>query len=60
MAEREFYIPEGESVFLRPAQTHKLSNPGQIPLRIVEVWSGDILEEADIQRLDVGPNYGEQ
>lgn len=59
MPEREFYIPAGESVFIRPAQTHKLTNPGKIPLRIVEVWSGEILEESDIQRLDVGPNYGE-
>lgn len=59
MPEREFYIPEGESVFIRPAQTHKLKNPGQIPLRIIEVWAGKILEEADIERLDVGPNYGE-
>ena len=59
MPEREFYIPEGESVYIRPAQTHKLSNPGQIPLRIVEVWAGEILEETDIKRLDVGPNYGE-
>ena len=59
MPEREFYIPEGESVYIRPAQTHKLSNPGQVPLRIVEVWAGEILEETDIQRLDVGPNYGE-
>lgn len=59
MPEREFYIPEGESVYIRPAQTHKLSNPGQIPLRIIEVWAGKILEETDIKRLDVGPNYGE-
>ena len=59
LPEREFYIPEGESVFIRPAQTHKLKNPGQIPLRIVEVWAGRILKEADIERLDVGPNYGE-
>ena len=59
MPEREFYIPSGESVFIRPSQTHKLTNPGKVPLRIVEVWSGEILEETDIQRLDVGPNYGE-
>ena len=59
MPEREFYIPEGESVFIKPAQTHKLKNPGQIPLRIVEVWAGKVLEEADIERLDVGPDYGE-
>ena len=59
MPEREFYIPAGESVYIRPAQTHKLSNPGKTPLKIVEIWAGDILEEDDIIRLDVGPNYGE-
>ena len=52
LPEREFYIPEGESVYISPSQTHKLSNPGQSPLRIVEVWAGDILEEDDIRRLD--------
>jgi mannose-6-phosphate isomerase-like protein (cupin superfamily) len=59
MPEREFYVPAGESVYIRPAQTHKLSNPGKTPLKIVEIWAGDILEEDDIIRLDVGPNYGE-
>ena len=57
---REFYVPAGESVYIRTAQTHKLSNPGKTPLKIVEIWAGDILEEADIIRLDVGPNYGEK
>ena len=57
MPEREFYIPEGESVFIRP---HKHTNlVTRDKLRIVEVWAGEILEETDIQRLDVGPNYGE-
>ena len=56
---RDFYIPAGESVYIRPAQTHKLSNPGKVPLKIVEIWAGEILEEDDIIRLDVGPNYGE-
>ena len=59
MPAREFYIPTGESVYIRPTQTHKLSNPGQIPLRIVEIWAGEILEESDIKRLDVGLDYGE-
>lgn len=58
MDEREFFLVEGESVFLRPAQTHKLTNPGKIPLRIVEVWAGDYLDEQDIVRLDVDENYG--
>ena len=57
---REFYVPAGESVYIRTAQTHKLSNPGKTPLKIVEIWAGDILEEADIIRLDVGPNYGDK
>jgi len=56
---RDFYIPAGESVYIRPAQTHKLTNPGKTPLKIIEIWAGDLLEEEDIIRLDVGPNYGE-
>ena len=58
MEAREFFVQEGESVFLRRAQTHKLTNPGQTPLRIVEVWAGDYLNEDDIIRLDVDENYG--
>lgn len=58
MEGREFFLLEGESVFLRTAQSHKLSNPGKTPLRIVEVWAGDYLSEEDIIRLDVDENYG--
>ena len=58
MEGREFFLLEGESVFLRTAQTHKLTNPGKTPLRIVEVWAGDYLDEQDIVRLDVDENYG--
>jgi mannose-6-phosphate isomerase-like protein (cupin superfamily) len=29
-----------------------LENPGRIPLQIIEVQSGDYLEEDDIERLD--------
>lgn len=56
--EREFFIVEGESVYIRPTQTHKLTNPGEIPLRLVEIWAGQILSEDDIVRLDVDDNYG--
>lgn len=58
MEAREFFLVEGESVFLRPAQSHKLTNPGKTPLRIAEVWAGDYLSEEDIVRLDVDENYG--
>lgn len=58
MEEREFFVVPGESVYLRTAQSHKLTNPGKTPLRIVEVWAGDYLSEDDIVRLDVDENYG--
>jgi mannose-1-phosphate guanylyltransferase/mannose-6-phosphate isomerase len=31
---------------------HRLSNPGKIPLEIIEVQSGSYLGEDDIRRLD--------
>ena len=31
---------------------HRLSNPGKIPLKIIEVQSGAYLEEDDIERFD--------
>ena len=37
---------------------HRLSNPGRIPLRIVEVQSGAYLEEDDIERYE--DNYGRE
>ncbi|MEC7855069.1 MAG: hypothetical protein VX924_06890, partial [Candidatus Neomarinimicrobiota bacterium] len=31
---------------------HRLSNPGKIPLKIIEVQSGPYLEEDDIERFE--------
>ena len=31
---------------------HRLSNPGKIPLKVIEVQSGAYLEEDDIERFD--------
>ena len=31
---------------------HRLSNPGKIPLKIIEVQSGAYLEEDDIERFE--------
>lgn len=45
-------VPEGESVFIRPGQKHRLENAGKIPLEIIEVQIGDYLEEDDIVRFD--------
>lgn len=41
-----------ESVFVARGSVHRLSNPGKIPLHLIEVQSGDYLGEDDIIRLD--------
>ena len=47
--ERRFH--EGESVFVPKGAQHRLSNPGKIPLEIVEVQCGEYLGEDDIVRI---------
>jgi mannose-1-phosphate guanylyltransferase/mannose-6-phosphate isomerase len=49
-------LQENESTFIPLGETHRLSNPGTEILEIIEVQSGDYLEEDDIIRLDDG--YG--
>lgn len=48
----EKLVPEGESIFIKPGQKHRLENPGKIPLEIIEVQMGDYLEEDDIVRFN--------
>ena len=49
-------IHENQSTYIPMGSKHRLSNPGRIPLRIVEVQSGAYLEEDDIERYE--DNYG--
>ena len=49
-------IKENESTYIPLGSKHRLSHPGKIPLRIIEVQSGSYLEEDDIERFD--DNYG--
>jgi mannose-1-phosphate guanylyltransferase/mannose-6-phosphate isomerase len=44
VANQSFYIPIG--------QIHRLSNPGETLLEIIEVQTGDLLSEDDIERFD--------
>jgi mannose-1-phosphate guanylyltransferase/mannose-6-phosphate isomerase len=48
----EKFVSAGESIFIKPGQKHKLENPGNIPLEIIEVQMGDYLEEDDIVRFN--------
>ena len=45
-------ISKNKVVHVEPLQIHQVTNTGHIPLRIVEVWTGEFLAEDDIVRLD--------
>ena len=45
-------IGENQSTYIPLGCKHRLSNPGKIPLKIIEVQSGSYLGEDDIVRFD--------
>jgi mannose-6-phosphate isomerase-like protein (cupin superfamily) len=45
-------LRENESVYLPLGCTHRLENPGRIPLTLIEVQSGSYLGEDDIVRFE--------
>ena len=49
-------LAENQSTYIPLGCKHRLSNPGKIPLKIIEVQSGSYLEEDDIVRFN--DNYG--
>ncbi len=52
----EKLVYENESTYIPLGCVHRLSNPGKMPLRIVEVQSGSYLQEDDIERF--ADDYG--
>lgn len=49
-------LTENQSTYIPLGETHRLTNPGSIPLEIIEVQSGSYLGEDDIVRLE--DDYG--
>ena len=45
-------LTENQSTYIPQGQTHRLANPGGIPLEIIEVQSGSYLGEDDIVRFE--------
>ena len=43
---------ENESVYIPIGSTHRLENPGKLPLHLIEVQSGSYLGEDDIVRYE--------
>lgn len=48
--EEVFYVHKNESTYIPPTMKHRLENPGLIPLKIIEIQSGEHLGEDDIVR----------
>jgi mannose-1-phosphate guanylyltransferase/mannose-6-phosphate isomerase len=45
-------LTENQSTYIPQGQTHRISNPGDGPLEIIEVQSGSYLGEDDIVRFE--------
>ena len=52
IGDNEKFIHENESAYVPKSTPHRLENQGKVPLEIIEVQSGEYLEEDDIVRFD--------
>ncbi|MBK1690674.1 mannose-1-phosphate guanylyltransferase/mannose-6-phosphate isomerase [Ectothiorhodospira mobilis] len=50
--EEQFILSENESTYIPLGISHRLENPGRIPLELIEVQSGSYLGEDDIIRFE--------
>lgn len=50
--EEVFIVSENQSTYIPPGCIHRLENPGDTPLEIIEVQSGNYLGEDDIVRFE--------
>lgn len=50
--EEVFLLSENQSTYIPLGVTHRLENPGKLPLEMIEVQSGSYLGEDDIVRFD--------
>jgi mannose-1-phosphate guanylyltransferase/mannose-6-phosphate isomerase len=51
-ADQTFDLHENESTYIPIGETHRLENPGNIPLEVIEIQSGSYLGEDDIVRFE--------
>ena len=56
IGEKATLLRENESTYIPMGETHRLENPGKVPLHLIEVQSGSYLGEDDIVRFEDG--YG--
>ncbi len=56
--DKVFLLSENQSTYIPIGETHRLENPGAIPLELIEVQSGGYLGEDDIVRFE--DRYGRE
>jgi mannose-1-phosphate guanylyltransferase len=49
--DKTFLITENQSTFIPVAVIHRLENPGNIPLELIEIQSGSYLGDDDVIRI---------
>jgi mannose-1-phosphate guanylyltransferase/mannose-6-phosphate isomerase len=54
--DKKLMLSENQSTYIPLGETHRLANPGKVPLEIIEVQSGSYLGEDDIVRFE--DHYG--
>jgi len=52
MGKAQMVIRENESVYVPKSTLHRLENPAEVPLEIIEVQNGEYVGEDDIERYD--------
>ncbi len=52
LGDKQIFLRPGESTFVPAGMIHRLSNPGKIPLEVIEVQIGEYLNEDDIERIE--------
>jgi mannose-1-phosphate guanylyltransferase len=52
VGEEVFLVRANESTYIKMGEKHRLSNPGKIPLVIIEVQVGEYTGEDDIVRIE--------
>ena len=52
LGDETFDLEEDQSTYIPAGSKHRLENPGDEPLHVIEVQSGSYLEEDDIERIE--------
>ena len=50
--DKQLTLKENQSTYIALGEVHRLTNPGTVPLEIIEVQSGGYMGEDDIVRFD--------